>query len=141
VKPYIGIIAALQLVLCVSARAELPKPTCDEYRNGYSAIVQSPVSLEDDSFVRIARVLAENHLFVNPERTAYASAEMILEDVSTLSTEDALIWVYKQYDHLERRMRAAKCDFEHKDVRLMLPRLPENKHKSPAELLRLHLRD
>lgn len=130
----IGIIAAVQLLLITAVRAELPKPTCQQYASGYNAIVQSPVSLEDDSVIRIARALARNKLYTNPERTEYATAEILLQQLAALSVVEALTWIFHAYDHLENRMRGEKCSFEKKDVHLMLPRLPANNCKAPADL-------
>ncbi len=135
-RRYLCLIAALQFILAGSAHAELAKPTCEEYFNAYFAIVRKPVSLEDDSIVRIAKALADNHILVNQERTEYATTEFLLRELATLSVEDVLLWIGRQHVHLESRIRVNRCIFEPPftpvNVQLMIPKGFEFKCKLRA---------
>jgi len=130
--------AALQLVLIGPALAELPKPTCKEYKSAYDAMVKAPISIDDGSMLKVVQVLVDSHIYVNEERTEYATVASLMRELAGLSTEDALTWLFKTYDHLETRIQTSACTFdppfEHKDIHLMLPKGYAYKCKAPAEL-------
>ncbi len=136
---YLCLIAALQLVLAGTAHAELPKPTCAEYKSAYDAMVQGPISIDDGSVLKVVRALVENRIYLkNADRTEHATVEGLMTELAELSVEDALMWLYRAFLHLEQRIRTYGCVYEpplvRKDMQLRMPDGYAYKCKAPAVL-------